>query len=140
MGDIDFCVDLPKWIDPPHKTIKRLSLFSGYSDGYIFKLKGGRRKATEKAKQNILQAMRLIDLQTPPKLQKKDYAHCKPTPRNLAGAAGLMKYTGRPCLNCGGTDRYVSGAQCVVCGTAPRSKKQRIRAAKIASATQEQAA
>jgi len=50
------------------------------------------------------------------------------TPRHRAIAAGLKRYEGLPCINCGGKDRYVSNQDCVPCRRAKkyaaRKKKQ----------------
>lgn len=51
------------------------------------------------------------------------------TPRLRAKAAGLKRYVGLPCINCGGTTRLVSSQECVVCKQAKkqaqRKKKQK---------------
>ena len=51
------------------------------------------------------------------------------TPRLRAKAAGLKRYEGLPCINCGGTTRLVSSQECVVCKQAKkqaqRKKKQK---------------
>jgi hypothetical protein len=38
-----------------------------------------------------------------------------PTPRIIAQAAGLKRYEGLPCIQCGGTTRLVSNQQCIPC-------------------------
>jgi hypothetical protein len=37
------------------------------------------------------------------------------SPRLEAARAGQNKYIGKPCPKCGGTERYVINAGCVVC-------------------------
>jgi hypothetical protein len=46
------------------------------------------------------------------------------TPRLRAKAAGLKRYEGLPCPNCGGTTRLVCNQQCLVC---KRNKKYEAR-------------
>lgn len=38
-----------------------------------------------------------------------------PTPRQIAQAAGLKRYEGLPCIQCGSTTRLVSNQQCIPC-------------------------
>lgn len=51
------------------------------------------------------------------------------TPRLRAKAAGLTRYEGLPCINCGGTTRFVSSQACVPCKQAKkyaaRKRKQK---------------
>jgi hypothetical protein len=51
------------------------------------------------------------------------------TPRHRAIAAGLKRYEGLPCINCGGTERFVSNQACVPCRQAKKyayNKKRRL--------------
>ena len=43
------------------------------------------------------------------------------SPRTSAIYQGLPRYHGKACKNCGGTERYVAGQNCIVC-SAKRSK------------------
>lgn len=44
------------------------------------------------------------------------------SPRIEAARAGQNKYTGKPCPKCGGTERYVINAGCVVCIKSQKAK------------------
>ena len=47
------------------------------------------------------------------------------TPRLRAKAAGLKRYEGLRCINCGGTTRYVCNQQCVVCKNVKKNARRK---------------
>lgn len=114
MTQDEFSAHLSAWLDSPHKTIKRVALFAGYSSIYVGFIRNGRCKASPRLIGEFLEAMRTIDAKTPPKVER-DYSNLPPTPRNLARAAKQKRYVGVVCGVCGCAERYAKYNQCVRC-------------------------
>lgn len=114
MTQDEFSAHLSAWLDPPHKTIKRLALFAGYTSIYVGFIRNGRRKASHRLIGEFLEAMRMIDAKTPQKVEQ-DHSNHPPTPRNLARMAKQKRYVGVVCGFCGCNERYAKYNQCVRC-------------------------
>lgn len=114
MTQDEFSAHLSAWLDPPHKTIKRVAAYAGYTSIYVGMIRNFERKASPRLIDELLQAMQMVDEKAPPKVER-DYSKRPPTPRNLAWAAKQKRYVGVVCGVCGCTERYTKYNQCVRC-------------------------
>lgn len=121
MNQDEFSAHLSAWLDPPHKTIKRVAAYAGYSSIYLGMIRNGRRKASSRLINELVEAMQQVEEKAPFK-PERDHSKRPPTPRNLARVAGLKRYIGGACSVCGCTERYTKYNQCVRC-VATRWKK-----------------